>query len=463
MLKIEDYDFENNYRTIINDDNLFHKALKGVIKGETRFHIKNNSTGEDFDLCYVENSSLMPDLGLNKRGVPLPPFLEYDENNEELIYLDIFKGFEEIVFEEVNEYTVVLAKLILRKTKMQVIFADGRIFRFIAPNEKLKVVTALPEIGEKTYFCPAHFSLGVMTGKMNENSAEFLFTNVFLMQSLTDLKLKDIKYIEVTIPKYIGIGGLLTHITKLTNAFRSLGIQTYLKPDSTKFGDNILKKYFMIETTPDDANDRNTIYAVNINALLFSHFLNSFSADYDYSILNSAFIEELNEYKNAILGNKYMLGVLIRGTDYKTLGFQGARQQATVDEMLPLIREWMDYDHYDGIFLATEDSAVLNRMRQEFPGKIVAIAQERFEEEDLGKGQTLSDLYAKAESPEDQNAKLVDVTINYFYALYMLSFCESFMVSGYCNGWDVVRTFNHQQFRRSYIFQQGLMKPETES
>ena len=127
MLKIEDYDFENNYRTIINDDNLFHKALKGVIKGETRFHIKNNSTGEDFDLCYVENSSLMPDLGLNKRGVPLPPFLEYDENNEELIYLDIFKGFEEIVFEEVNEYTVVLAKLILRKTKMQVIFADGRI------------------------------------------------------------------------------------------------------------------------------------------------------------------------------------------------------------------------------------------------------------------------------------------------------------------------------------------------
>ena len=98
MLRIEAYDFENNYRTIINDENLFHKALKGVIKGETRFHIKNNRGGEDFDLCYVENSSLMPDLGLNKRGVPIPTFLEYDENNEELIYLDIFDGYEEIVF-----------------------------------------------------------------------------------------------------------------------------------------------------------------------------------------------------------------------------------------------------------------------------------------------------------------------------------------------------------------------------
>lgn len=458
MLKIENYDFENNYRTIINDDNLFHKALNGVLKGETRFHIKNSLGGENFDLCYVENSSLMPDLGLKNKGVPIPPFLEYDENNEELIYLDIFKGYEEIVFEEVNEYTVVLAKLILRKTQMQVLFADERISWFIVPNEKLKVVSELPEIREKTYFCPAHFSLGAMTGKENENSAEFLFSNVFLMQSLTDLKLNDVKYIEVTIPKYIGIGGLLTHITKLTNAFSSLGIQTYLKPDSTKFGDDTLKKYFKIKTTPDDANDSNTIYAVNINALLFSHFLNSFPADYDYSILNSDFIDELNEYKNAIIGNKRMLGILIRGTDYKTLGFQGIRQQATVDEMLPLIHEWMDSDQYDGIFLATEDSTVLNRMRQEFPGKLIAIAQDRFSTNDLGKGQTLADLYAKAHSPEEQKAQLVDVTINYFYALYMLSYCDSFMISGYCNGWDVVRSFNHEHFKRSYIFQQGLTK-----
>ncbi len=455
MLRIEDYDFENNYRTIINDDNLFHKALRGVIKGETRFHVKNSRTGENFDLRYVENSSLMPDLGLNNRGVPIPTFLEYDERRDELIYLDIFKGFEEIFFEEVNEYTVVLAKLLLRKTDMHVLFADERIGWFIDPQEKLTVVPVLPEIGDKAYFCPAHFSLGPMTGKKNENSSEFLFTNVFLMQSLTDLSLKDVRYIEVTIPKYIGIGGLLTHITKLTNAFRSLGIKTYLKPDSTKFGDDILKKYFKIEMTPEDAGDENTIYAVDINALLFSHFLNSFSANYDYTVLNPAFIEELNEYRDAVIGNKRMLGVLIRGTDYKTLGFKGIRQQATVDEMLPLIREWMDKDQYDGIFLATEDSNVLKQMRQEFPGRIFAIAQERFKEEDLGKGQTLADLGTKAGSKEDQTAKLVDVTINYFYALYMLSYCESFMISGYCNGWEVVRSFNHDKFRRCYIFQTG--------
>lgn len=453
MLKIEDYDYENNYRTIINDENLFHKALKGVIKGETRFHIKNSRSRKDFDLCYVENSSLMPDLGLNNRGVPIPTFLEYDENREELIYLDIFKGFDEIIFEEANEYTVVLAKLILRRTDMKVIFADERICWFLEPQEKLTVVSNLPAIKEKTYFCPAHFSLGLMTGKGNENSAEFLFSNVFLMQSLTDLSLKDVRYVEVTIPKYIGIGGLLTHITKLTNAFRSLGIKTYLKPDSTKFGDDILKKYFKIGMTPEDANEKNTIYAVNINALLFSHFLNSFSADYDYTILNPAFIEELNEYRDAVIGNKRMLGVLIRGTDYKTLGFTGKRQQATVEEMLPLIREWMEEDQYEGIFLATEDGDVLNQMRKEFPNRIYAIAQERFREEDLGKGQTLADLSAKSGSKEEQTAKLVDVTINYFYALYMLSYCESFMISGYCNGWEVVRSFNHDQFRRCYIFQ----------
>ena len=97
-------------------------------------------------------------------------------------------------------------------------------------------------------------------------------------------------------------------------------------------------------------------------------------------------------------------------------------------------------------------------MRPEFPDKIVAVAQERFAAENLGKGQPLSDLNTKEGSPEDQTAKLVDVTINYFYALYMLSYCESFMISGYCNGWDVVRSFNHEQFKRCHIFRQGLEK-----
>ena len=49
-----------------------------------------------------------------------------------------------------------------------------------------------------------------------------------------------------------------------------------------------------------------------------------------------------------------------------------------------------------------------------------------------------------------------DTTVNYFYALYMLSRCDSFLCSGKCNGWDIVNEFNKGKFLRSYKFHVGI-------
>lgn len=43
---------------------------------------------------------------------------------------------------------------------------------------------------------------------------------------------------------------------------------------------------------------------------------------------------------------------------------------------------------------------------------------------------------------------LEDTTVNYFYALYILSKCDAFLCSGQCNGWDTVRSLNHDGFKR---------------
>lgn len=56
-----------------------------------------------------------------------------------------------------------------------------------------------------------------------------------------------------------------------------------------------------------------------------------------------------------VLSDRKALGVLIRGTDYKVVGFHGPRMQAPVEEMLPMIKEWVENDGYEEIFLATED------------------------------------------------------------------------------------------------------------
>lgn len=263
------------------------------------------------------------------------------------------------------------------------------------------------------------------------------------------------QYAEVTVPYLVGIGGLLGWMTRASAAMKSLGCKTFLQPESTRFG-YITERYFNIQTTPEECDETNTIYVSNFPPLISTHFLNSFSADFHSSILRDSFKAHMDEYREAAIGGKRALGVLIRGTDYITTGLKGTRKHATVDDMLPTIREWMDEDGYECIFLATEDQDILDRMREEFGGKLRVIAQKRLRVSDLKQGETISDYEEAQNQGEAYLQELEETTVNYFYALYILSQCESFMVSGQCNGWDVVRSFNQGKFRREYKFQVGV-------
>ena len=114
-----------------------------------------------------------------------------------------------------------------------------------------------------------------------------------------------------------------------------------------------------------------------------------------------------------------MLGALIRGTDYITTKMTGERKMATVDDMLPMLREWMEKDGYDAIFLATEDQDILDRMVKEFPGKIRVISQERRRVSDFKNTVTIAGIEKEEGAEKDYDAILEDDTVNYFYALYM--------------------------------------------
>ncbi|MBR3327946.1 MAG: hypothetical protein IKG22_11555 [Atopobiaceae bacterium] len=127
-----------------------------------------------------------------------------------------------------------------------------------------------------------------------------------------------------------------------------------------------------------------------------------------------------------------------------------------MNDMLPTIHQWMDEDGYDLIFLATEDQDILDQMRAEFGDKLRAIAQKRLRVSDLKEGQTISSYEEEHNQGDAYLEELEETTVNYFYALYILSQCESFMVSGQCNGWDVVNSFNQGKFRRAYKFQLGV-------
>lgn len=97
-------------------------------------------------------------------------------------------------------------------------------------------------------------------------------------------------------------------------------------------------------------------------------------------------------------------------------------------------------------------------MKTEFGKKIIAVAQERHRVSDFRPGQIISELEKETIDPDKLDEMIEDTTINYFYALYMLSRCDSFMCSGQCNGWDVVNDFNDGKFQRCYKFSVGMKK-----
>ena len=95
-------------------------------------------------------------------------------------------------------------------------------------------------------------------------------------------------------------------------------------------------------------------------------------------------------------------------------------------------------------------------MREEFGKQIVAVAQERIGVSDLKEGQVISEYEKEKSSGEEYESSLEDSTVNYFYALYLLSRCNAFICSGQCNGWDVVMNFNEGTFEREYKFSVGI-------
>ena len=143
MLRIVAYDGTNNYRTLTHSDQVFHKALRAVLNGEKNFHVTGAS--EKYDLVYEENNDLyfrgtnLAQNSLFAGETVIPPYFQYDENDVSRLYLELLDGYENIVFEEANEYTVTLARVLLKMTSKQIWFLDGRVRMFLPETDRFHI------------------------------------------------------------------------------------------------------------------------------------------------------------------------------------------------------------------------------------------------------------------------------------------------------------------------------------
>ena len=462
MFKIEAFDTEADAKTLRLNDQLFHEALKEEPESKRRFHVTNDK-GEDFDIVYWDNNDDIEPVDAYPKYVKPPymtKYLHYDETDKDSLYIDFFKGLDTCIFEELNEYTIVLTKVMLSFTDMDIYCRDERIHWFVEDDPRLHIVKELPEnrFAESTFYIQEEIRSGLEDYSFNRLSSTYAFHNIFFLQWMLDGKaFANYRFFTMAINDAGGIGAVLSSYKTNKQAAETFGLK-FVSPNVDHFGKfprSMVEKYFAVDIWDEEANEENTLVVPDLVMFYKTKFYCGLRASLDVDSIAAGFREEMDEYYDAVLGAKKSLGLLIRGSDYISTGLSGIRKMATVEQMTPKIHQWMEDYGYEKLFLATEDADILAAMRKEFGRNLVALSQERISVANLRSGQVISE-YEKETSGEDYTAKLEDTTINYFYALYILSRCDAFLCSGQCNGWDNVLSLNGGKFERSYKFTVGV-------
>ena len=452
MFVVESYNKDTQRKTLTHSANVFHEALKD---GDRYYHV-HNPNGEDYDILYKGNTEWFGDMVPAYLGNLIPEYKTYDENDCESLDIDFLNSYSQYVILKPTEYSIAVTRAVLKYTDRHVYCMDPRISWFLEPNERLHI-GQMPSEDENTVFLVGALGNGYIKGEKpsNKKSDIFVFNSLFFIQNLLGgKKRKDIKYIRPNFGRTsAGISGQLLAISRDMSFANNIGLDiAYNEETIGKFKTKELNKYFKINLYREDSNEDNTIRLDSTAQLFITWRFYQLKETINTSILQDNFLNELNEYADATIENRRALGVLIRGTDYKKLGIDGSRSQASVKDMYQLITEWMDDGKYEIIFLATEDQDILDEMRELFKDKVITIAQERHKADELKKGQILSEFEKQIYSEEEYDERVMDTNINYFYALYLLSKCEAFMCSGQNNGYDTVVSLNEGKFERVHRF-----------
>lgn len=458
MYKVLEFDSEKAGDKLSHGEDVFHEALRKQLE---YCHVYKDDQPL-YDLQKIDNNyTVKTSKGAQDNGFSelFFNFNNYDENDDRTLNLSLIKRFGSLEIEELTEYSVVIAKLAALKLDMHVYVTDSRISLFMSDMANVHIVEDLPG-REDSMIITKDFVVGIYIGDVKKNHSIPLFSEIFFVQGLAEGKdLSKIKYCRIEFDKIIGIGAILDTYNKIEALLAGFGIECFLKEHCSRYSDEMLNRYFVLKKRPADANEDNTCICADFIKLYVIPTFQMMQIPLKETVIDDEFNNQIDEYYEAVFGDDKVLGVLIRGTDYKLTEVGANHKQASAKILIPKIREFMEEYHFDKIFLATEDNDALDAIFSEFgKDKVRVIAQERFSVSDFKNIHLIKDLEKEKRTGEAYEAALEDITVNYFYALRFLAKCNSFIASGICSGTKMVLGFNAGKFEHQYIF-----NPLTES
>ena len=164
-----------------------------------------------------------------------------------------------------------------------------------------------------------------------------------------------------------------------------------------------------------------------------------------YLRLNSAASAEVDKAAKRIFGDAYddVLGVRMRGTDYRRLRPTGHGVQPEVEQVILDAKTTMKEHGLKRLFLATEDEGILNRFREVFGASLLFIDQNYFDY----KGGYINDNHPKVIRDKEKYRQGLDYLVN----VYIFSRCPYVLASRCCGSFAADLLADDKQVARRYF------------
>ena len=171
--------------------------------------------------------------------------------------------------------------------------------------------------------------------------------------------------------------------------------------------------------------------AKNPNPIDDSEFAKWHEYAHKYLTLTDKVQKEIDKKENELWGDKRILGVLCRGTDYISTKPLGHPVQPDILDVMDKVSDVMKKENCDAVYLATEDEMIFEKFRERFGDKLIAVSATRYKNTGDNNINEMSDRII--ETSTDPAREKYNKGMDYAVTIGLLSRCNC-LVAGQVSG-----------------------------
>lgn len=171
---------------------------------------------------------------------------------------------------------------------------------------------------------------------------------------------------------------------------------------------------------------------------------------HDYWKLNDTTKDYVEQEVKNIIGNRRVLGVICRGTDYTDCKPKGHPVQPDIKDVIELVSQQFAKLNFDYIYLATEDGRIDKEFKDVFGDKVLINKRTYYDSCFKEKQLTwIKDVHFERENDDYYKG------LEYISSLVILSECNA-LIGGNCGGCQTAIFLNRNRYEYKYIFDLGI-------